>query len=136
MELLLNLVWITISLSVFCAFVTRRRSPAWVAQVPYVRALLALACGVVLLFPIVSASDDLHPVQAVLEDASKRVQQAVGSVSPTRVSSRPSILPSLLAIYLLFACSALWPWRPRTLVVRVPSRDRIPPDGRAPPSVH
>lgn len=136
MELLLNVVWITISLGVLCAFMSSRRSPTWVAHIPYVKALLALACGLMLLFPVISASDDLHPVQAVLEDASKRVQQAVGSVSPARASSPLSILPSLLAIYLFFAFSALRPWRPQTLAVRTLNRDRVPPDGRAPPSVY
>jgi len=132
MELLLNLIWLTLALGALFAFVSRHRSFAQVAQVPYVRALLALSCGLVLLFPIISASDDLHPVQAVLEDASKRVQRAVGTVSLAPNSSSVAILSALLGLHLLFV--ALRCWCPLTLAVHVLDRDRNPADGRAPPS--
>jgi hypothetical protein len=135
MELFLNLVWMTLVLGALCAFVIRRRSSTGMAQVPNAKALLALVSALVLLFPIISASDDLHPVQAVLEDASKRVQRAVGTVSPAPNSSSVAILSALLAMHLLFALVALWRWRPLTLAVRVPDRVRIPADGRAPPSI-
>lgn len=134
MELLLNLIWITLAMGSLCAFVSRRRSSTSTPQVPYLKALLALACGLVLLFPIVSASDDLHPVQAVMEDASKRVQQAFGPVSLARSGSQIAILPVLLAVHLVFSLVASWGCNPRTLSVRVLDRADIPADGRAPPS--
>ncbi len=135
MELALNLIWMTLAVGVLCAFVSRRRSSTLIAQVPCVQALLALACGLVLLFPIISASDDLHPVQAVMEDASKRVQQAVGPVSPARNGAPVAILPALFTIHAIFALVVLRHWRPPTLVLSVLDRDTILADGRAPPSV-
>jgi hypothetical protein len=134
MELLLNVIWITLALGVLWAFVSRRRSSVWTARVPYVKALLALAWGLVLLFPIISASDDLHPVQAVVEDTSKRVQQAVATVTLTPNSSSAVMIPMLLALHLLFALVALRRWRPSRAAVRVLDCERIPADGRAPPS--
>ena len=135
MELLLNLIWLAVALGVLCAFVGKRRSSTLVAQVPCVKGLLALACGLVLLFPIISASDDLHPVQAVMEDASKRLQQAIGPVSLVRNGPPVAIVPGLLGVQLLFAFVALRRWRPQALAVSVLDRDLIPADGRAPPSV-
>jgi hypothetical protein len=135
MELLLNLVWMTLAVGVLCAFVSKRRSSTLIAPVPCVKALLALACGLVLLFPIISASDDLHPVQAVMEDASKRGQQAVGAVSLARNGPPVAILPALLTTQFLFALVAFRRWVPRSLAVSVLDRGRVPADGRAPPSV-
>jgi hypothetical protein len=135
MELLLNLIWMALAVGVLCAFASRRRSSPLIAQVPCVKGLLALTCGLVLLFPIISASDDLHPVQAVMEDASKRLQQVVGPVSPARNGPPVAILPALLAVQLSLALVVLRLWRPRTLAVSFFDRDRVPADGRAPPSV-
>jgi hypothetical protein len=133
MELLLNLIWITLTLGVFCAFVRRRRRSTTIPRVPWVKASLALACGLVLLFPIVSASDDLHPVQAVMEDASKRLQQAVGPVSLAEHTSLVAFLPALLATSLLFLPVALRSFYPRALSEQLLDGVRVPADGRAPP---
>src|SRR5271165_5934732 len=135
MELLLNLIWLALALGAFCAFLSWRRSSTVIAQVPWVQAVLALACGLVLLFPIISASDDLHPVQAVMEDASKRLQQAIGPVSLVRNGPPVAIFPALLPVQMLFALVALRLCRPQALAVSVLDRDLIPADGRAPPSV-
>jgi len=134
MELLLNLIWTALALSVLFAYVSTRRSSALIARVPCMKGLLALACGLVLLFPIISASDDLHPVQAVMEDASKRVQQAVGPVSLARNGPPVATFPALFVAQLLCTLVVLRQWRPRTLAVSVSDHDRIPADGRAPPS--
>ncbi len=83
MELLLNLVWIAVAVAAFTALARMQRAPAQMRQIHgarYTNALLALACVLVLLFPIISASDDLHPSQAVLEDATKRIQQGIVSL--------------------------------------------------------
>ena len=87
MELLLNLIWLTLALGAFwpsCA--ASAPLPGW-RKIPYRRSLIALACVALLLFPVVSASDDLHPAQAVVEEASKRVQLAVAPLHLLRTSS-------------------------------------------------
>ncbi len=76
MELLLNLAWVALALAAFSALLRSRSAKSQGRhKLPYGKALLALTCVLVLLFPVVSASDDLHPAQAVLEEATKRIQQ-------------------------------------------------------------
>src|SRR5271169_265690 len=99
MELLLNLVWMIVALVALSAFMRRRHKFGATPRVPYEKALLALACVLVLLFPVVSASDDLHPTQAVLEDASKRIQQLAAPLHRVQCGSLAGTVPGLLAIY-------------------------------------
>jgi len=135
MELLLNLVWVTLALVAFCAFLRKRRACAWTARIPYVKALLALSCMLVLLFPVVSASDDLHPTQAVLEDASKRIHQLVAPLQHVQVNSLTGTFPALLAIYFLCALVGLQSWQPFARQVRAIAREHSPRDGRSPPRI-
>ena len=132
MELVLNLFWVAIALAAFCALLRRRRAAS---QVPYAKALLALACVLVLLFPVVSASDDLHPAQAVLEEATKRIQQLVAPLHHAQSVSHGNMIPQLLAIYLLFALVALQAWQPIAQEARVIHRARLSRTGRSPPSI-
>lgn len=78
MELLLNLVWILMALPAY--WLWRRGEGARRARrVTAVQCLLALGCVVVLLFPVISATDDLHAMRTEMEESatSKRaVRQA------------------------------------------------------------
>jgi hypothetical protein len=78
MELLLNLAWLLLVLPAY--WLWRRGEGARVARrVTALQCLLALGCVVVLLFPVISATDDLHAMRAEMEEsaASKRtVRQA------------------------------------------------------------
>lgn len=107
-----------------------------ISQSGWRKALLALTCCMVLLFPIISASDDLHPVQAAVEDASKRVQLVLEAGSTVRTATPvAAILFAVFATYLLFAFSASWCRRPRATRVRLLDGERFPVPGRGPPSV-
>jgi hypothetical protein len=130
MELLLNLAWLALALLAFGAFVQKRKAALRRRRASYRTALLAMVCVLVLLFPVVSASDDLHPTQAVLEDASKRVQQVVAPLS-----SSPSIVPALLALCVLAALVMVATWRPATSATPVISLARNLVSGRSPPSL-
>jgi hypothetical protein len=134
MELLLNLIWLAVAAGVPAAFVLNRRRSAWLAQVPFGQALVALACVVVLLFPIVSASDDLHPTQAVVEDASKRVQLAVAPLHLLQADRPLSVLLAKLAFYLISALVVLEISRLGVIPARLLDGTIIPSAGRAPPS--
>jgi hypothetical protein len=134
MELLLNLVWVAMALAAFSVFVRKRCAYSQPPNVPYAKALFALACVLVLLFPVVSASDDLHPTQAVLEDATKRVQQAVAPYQQVQAGLFTSMLPALLNVYLMFALVALHAWWPIACEAGVISRERTLHDGRSPPT--
>lgn len=133
MELLLNLIWLTLAVGALFAFVRGRRGSAWLAGVPYRKSLVAVACIAVLLFPIVSASDDLHPTQAVMEEASKRVR-VVAPLHLLRTSPPPPMLPALLALCLMCALVVLRPLHGIASTVRALEGEIVPSAGRAPPS--
>src|SRR5271165_1224517 len=135
MEFVLNLVWVTFALSAICAFLRNRRTGAWTPHVSFSCAFLALACALVLLFPVVSASDDLHPTQAVLEDTMKRVAQFVAPAQHLQIQWGSGILPLLCAMNLGFALVLLRTLRPISPEARVIVRERTPRAGRAPPSL-
>jgi hypothetical protein len=134
MELLLNLAWVALALAAFWALLRNRRTASRLPQVPYGKALLALAFGLVLLFPIVSASDDLHPAQAVLEEATKRIQQFAAPVQHVHGIPHMGVIPVLFASYLLFSLIALRVWKPIAQEAKVLHRERLPRAGRSPPS--
>jgi hypothetical protein len=133
MELLLNLIWISLAPVAFLWFLPGRRVSGQLARVPYHKPLLALCCVLVLLFPVVSASDDLHPTQVILEEASKRVQLAVAPLHLLSTSPPPSMLPSMLALCLMFALAILRPWRFLASVKLVLDGVIVTFAGRAPP---
>jgi hypothetical protein len=134
MELLLNLIWLTLATGTLLAFVCRRRGFGSMMQVSCRKSLLALACVVVLLFPIVSASDDLHPVQAVAEEATKRIQFAVVPFHSARTSAPPFMLPAMLVVCLMPALVLLRRVESPAPKTRVLGRSVAAFAGRAPPS--
>ncbi len=79
MELLLNLAWLLLALPAY--WLWRRGAETRLARrVTSLQCLLALGCVLVLLFPVISASDDLHAMRAEMEDSSlskRMVRQAV-----------------------------------------------------------
>ena len=128
MELLLNLIWICGALAAFYAFARFRRN----RRTSWVQATIALTCMIVLLFPIVSATDDLHPVGAVLDDA-RRLEQGVAVAHASQGGPAADMVPLLLALYLLFLLTVLQRFRPETVVLQPQQRARRPHVGRAPP---
>ena len=59
-ELLLNLAWVALAIGSFAKLLMHRRDS---------RALLALAFMMALLFPIISASDDMMNIDRAIEEA-------------------------------------------------------------------
>ena len=133
MELLLNLIWISLVPVALFGFLRGRSVSGQVARAAYRQSLIALACVVVLLFPVVSASDDLHPTQAVVEEASKRVKRAVVSLHMLTASPPPFTSPAMLSLYLMFALVILRLWRPLAPVKFALDVTIVPSTGRAPP---
>jgi len=132
MELLLNLIWLALGMGSLLTFL-RHRPQSSLARLPYRRSLLALACALLLLFPVVSASDDLHPAQALLEEANKRVQQLTSSLQASHGGPATAMLPMLLALSILFAFSEWQSWRPLESKTRALTGYGLFPAGRAPP---
>jgi hypothetical protein len=134
MELLLNLIWISLAVLAVFSFRRGRRASGQSARGSQRKALLALACGVVLLFPVISASDDLHPAQAVMEDASKKAQLTVTPLHLLRTSPSLPMLPAILTLCLMFALVVWQPWRLTALRACALDGAIVPSAGRAPPA--
>jgi hypothetical protein len=80
MELLLNLAWMLLALPAYWLW-RRDAGSRDVRRVSALQGLLVLGCVLVLLFPVISASDDLHAMRAEMEDSSisKRTVRQAGS---------------------------------------------------------
>lgn len=82
MEIALNIIWLL--LIVPAVWVYRRQEPGRVDQsrrFARLAPLLVLSCVIVLLFPVISASDDLHAMRFEMEEpgAQRWVKQLAGS---------------------------------------------------------
>jgi len=130
MELFLNVVWAALVIGVFVAYAARSRY-ARQTRVLRTQHLLALACGLTLLFPVVSASDDLHPTVAVVEDSAKRVRSAM----PVQLTGNHAPLAvCLVAVWLLLRVLQFHALVPLELSPCPLPRPLAPNEGRAPPS--
>ena len=135
MELLLNLAWLLLALPAY--WVWRRGTGARPANgVNSLHCLLALGCALVLLFPVISASDDLHAMRAEMEDSSisKRAVRQAGSDKNSAGVDRLQGPPATVA-------SAVRPFTPEVGLLEVSvssgspvSRPCVFHEGRAPPS--
>jgi hypothetical protein len=99
MELLLNLAWLLLALPAY--WLWRRGAGARPAcRLGPFQGLLALGCVLVLLFPVISASDDLHGMRAEMEDSSstnkRTVRQSSGDKNSgwTRLQGPPALVAS------------------------------------------
>lgn len=106
MELLLNLAWILLALPAYWLW---RRSFATRAQgrLSSLQCLLALTCLLVLLFPVISATDDLHAMRAEMEESSpgkRSARQSAGeknSVWHSRWQNLPAVLSAQISFKLI-----------------------------------
>jgi hypothetical protein len=134
MELLLNMVWLLLALPACWLWRTawdarERNSPS------PLQCLLALGCVLVLLFPVISATDDLHAMRAELEESSKRsLRLGLGGKS-SGADSRWHNPPALASAFSTSApLSQVWreDHAPQLFTFVVPFTIRA---GRAPPVV-
>ncbi len=95
MEVLLNTIWLVLAIGGFLFW-----RPESVRGTPADRghnrsfAILALASALVLLFPVISLTDDLHGEQATMEDSSRSVIKAR---NPEQACLRPGSFPFMVA---------------------------------------
>jgi hypothetical protein len=99
MELVLNILWLTLALPAFWMWRHESVSAQNCRRFARVRPWLVFGCVLMLLFPVVSATDDLHAVRQEIEESapSKRmVKQAVGDKSLARLS-KAGPLPAVIS---------------------------------------
>jgi hypothetical protein len=133
MEFILNLAWLLLT---FPAYLVWRDARARDRHgLGSVTSLLALGCALILLFPVVSATDDLHPMQAEFEEPGtnqRGVRQATqdkASVSNSRWQTPPALPGVVWSL-------ALTPhgWQElRSPALSVPAVPPVLRAGRAPP---
>jgi hypothetical protein len=104
MELLLNLAWLLLALPAFLLWRGCRSASAG-RRLTAVQCLLALGCMLVILFPVVSATDDLRVMRAEMEEStvSKRsIGQSSGErLSPSKSQAQPALATSAYSPVLL-----------------------------------
>jgi hypothetical protein len=98
MELLLNLFWLLIAASALYAWSRRRDGVAARSH------LIALICLLTLLFPVISATDDLHAMRPEIEDAASnrrafRAGSADKAASPGAFHHAPALPANIAAIF-------------------------------------
>src|SRR5215831_12850116 len=95
MELLLNLAWLLLALPAY--WLWRERGAM---RKSGFQCLLALGCLLVVLFPVISATDDLQAMRTEMEEssgASKRtLRQASGEKSNFSSGQNPALIVPLL----------------------------------------
>jgi hypothetical protein len=130
MELFLNLCWLSLLLPGYLLWRERTSSNRPAAPLIF---LCTFGCALILLFPVISATDDLHAIRPEMEESESAFRQAGHRVSALHALTHSAqlILPSSgsqaagferIGMVLPFSLQSL-----RTFSVSAP-------DGRAPPS--
>lgn len=132
MELLLNLAWLLLALPAYWLWRDHNRAPAG-RRFNSAQCLLALGCALVILFPVVSATDDLHAMRAEMEEspASKRSVSHRTSDKPSapKAQSQPALAVISTSI---IKDDAAWQTLPPS-PTSIPAPFIIAATGRAPP---
>jgi hypothetical protein len=106
MELLLNLAWLLLALPA-CWLWRRSFHTRALGKLGSLQCLLALACLLVLLFPVISATDDLHVMRTEMEESSpgkRNARQAVAektSVWHSRWQTLPAVVAATATFVLI-----------------------------------
>jgi hypothetical protein len=129
MELVLNLAWVLLALPAYWLW---RRGRGFSS----VQGLLALGCGLVLLFPVISATDDLHAMRAEMEDSSisKRTVRQTGSEKNSSWVNRLQGAPAAVASAGWLAAPEVGPLEISVSYLFPLAGPGVPHAGRAPPS--
>jgi len=104
MELLLNLAWLLLALPAYWLWRNARSARAKHKLTP-LQCLVALGCLLVLLFPVISATDDLQAMRTEMEESplSKRSIRHAGNDKASVWNSGLQTLPALLGARPSFA---------------------------------
>jgi len=135
MELLLNVVWLMLALPAI--WIWRRDADCIHSARGFGRAMpfLILGCVLLLLFPVVSATDDLHPMQADIEESSsRRVKQLSSDRSGTGLTHVGSLLAQFASSVQFGRCEEVCGLVFVVSVLLLPPVPLTHRDSRGPPS--
>jgi hypothetical protein len=107
MELLLNFAWLLLALPAYWLWRRSFHTRA-LGKLGSLQCLLALACLLVLLFPVISATDDVHVMRTEMEESSpgKRSARQAAAEKTSVWNSRWQTLPAVVAATTTFALPA------------------------------
>jgi len=132
MELLLNLAWLLLALPAFWLWRGSKTATGG-HRFTALQCVLALGCVLVILFPVVSATDDLRAMRNEMEEspANKRTTRAASQdkVSASKWQSPPALVTT--AIYLIVSDQVWQPWIESRLLL--PTSPTIKRAARGPP---
>ena len=131
-ELLLNLTWLLLALPAYWLWRGSKRTHAEHSRW---QCLLALGCVLVILFPVISATDDLLVMRTEMEESpvSKRSIRQAGNDKSSIWNSRLQIPPALLGAPSSFALATEYGDLALTQPLSFPAAPAVPTVGRAPP---
>lgn len=134
MEVTLNLVWLLVAVAALVAW-RARWSRRWHRFTPL--GMVALGCALILLFPAISITDDLHGEQAVMEESSRSTMKARDAAQRCLSAGKHTVqfaalfCPALPRFAWIVAGEMTPPEAPLLLLALV-----YPCQGRSPPSVN
>jgi threonine/homoserine/homoserine lactone efflux protein len=91
MELTLNLVWVCVAVAAILAQIVTLSASGASLRRPrsYVRKMIAMGCALVILFFVISMTDDLHNQQVLVEERKSSRNAAVTATATNPGSLRP-----------------------------------------------
>ena len=132
MELLLNLLWLLLAMPAFWLWRLSRSAPGR-RRSSALQCFLALGCLLVLLFPVVSATDDLRAMRAEMEESPGK--RSIGQPGGDGSSSSRSQAQPALAASLASSVPSEIGWYRMPVSASTPGAVRVSVrSGRAPPN--
>jgi len=132
MEVFLNSIWLVVAIGAFLFWQTERESQRRDHSGRF--RFLALACALVLLFPVISLTDDLHAEQAAMEDSSRSVMKARNTLQGCMRAGGASFVATVT--HAPDPATALRRFSGTVILIETPLRCLTPVsahDGRSPP---
>lgn len=133
MELFLNLAWMLLALPAYWLWRGARGGAN--RSFTSLQCLLALACVLVMLFPVVSATDDLRAMRTEMEEspASKRSLRQAAGEKTSLWNSQPHTPPAIVPALVSFAFGSEYCEVPPSPTRHFSGAYALLHDGRAPP---
>ena len=132
MELLLNLAWLLLALPAY--WLWRDCRGVHFGRRSSLQCLLSLGCLLVILFPVISATDDMRVMRAEMEE-SPTSKRSLSHKSGDKTTACRWQHPPLLAVISTFVLNHDESWQlPPISFLSGPSIPTVTPIGRAPPA--
>jgi hypothetical protein len=135
MELFLNLVWLTLAVLAIALLARSQASTPRLAGSARWQLWIALICTLIIMFFVISVTDDLHDEQIISEETQARVVITLGSQTSSGKHSGPLDLSSAVVAALIRLANPLVHTGrvEASQPVAIPLRLNIPLSGRDPP---